>query len=261
MGGAMMAGWIKGTYPTVSASNLLIIDPRPGEAAQALIENGVRQDETLDHSHPDIRYVLLATKPQYFDDVATGIVPHLPKDCVVISVQAGISLARLHAAFPDQHCVRAMPNTPAAIGKGITGYVSDETLDVEQRAHVAELLSAAGEAVELEQESMIDMVTAISGSGPAYFFHMVEALTGAGVNLGMPEEYAARFAAQTLIGAGALLEQSGQTATELRVGVTSPNGTTQAALDVLMSDQGLPHILRDAVNAAYHRSQELGKDS
>jgi len=261
MGGAMLEGWTKGRKPKVNLENLLICDPTPREAAQAAIDRGAASAKRLEYHVSTAKYVLLAIKPQSFDAVAPEVAICLPKGCVVISVMAGITMKRLSETFNEQLIVRAMPNTPAAIGKGITAYVAAPGLSKTQKKHVDGLLGAVGTVLELDNENMIDMVTAVSGSGPAYFFHMVEALAGAGEALGLSEEQAGALAAQTMIGAGALLSQSDQDATELRQAVTSPNGTTQAALDVLMRDTGLPRILREAVTAAYRRSQELGKDS
>lgn len=263
MGGAMISGWTSsndGQKPMVEADNLLIVDPKPSLAAQAVIDNGAFYHPKLQHAVTTAEYVLLAIKPQSFSAAGPELALCLPEKCVVISIMAGISLKRLGEAFPNQRCVRAMPNTPASIGKGMTGYVCAESLSSGQKKHVGSLLSAGGTATELDNEGLIDTVTAISGSGPAYFFHMVEAMAAAGASLGLSEDQSQAFARQTLIGAGALLDQSGQSAAELRQAVTSPNGTTQAALDVLMSEQGLPRIMRDAVLAAYHRSRELGKE-
>ncbi len=257
----MLAGWTKGRKPVVAAKDILIADPTPGEAAQAVIEAGAVSAKRLEVHIATADYVLLAIKPQSFDAIAPEVALCLPKNCVVISIMAGITLERLSEAFQEQVIVRAMPNTPAAIGQGVTAYVAGKGLSAGQQKHVHKLLGAVGTVLELDNESMIDMVTAVSGSGPAYFFHMVEALSGAGQALGLSEEQAGALAAQTMIGSGALLAQSGQSATELRRAVTSPNGTTQAALDVLMRENGLPKVLREAVTAAYRRSQELGKGS
>ena len=260
MGGAMIAGWTRGKKPIVSQDRLLIIDPSPGPDAKAFIDDGVPHKKHADTHIASAEYVLMAIKPQNFEGAGSDLAVCLPKNCVVISIMAGITMDRLADVFRKQKIVRAMPNTPASIGKGMTGYVCSDGLSKPQKKHVARLLGVCGETEELDNEALIDAVTAISGSGPAYFFHMVEALTGAGVSLGMTEDQAGRFARQTLIGAGALLERSGQSATELRRAVTSPGGTTPAALDVLMQENGLPQVLRDAVGAAYKRSQELGKD-
>ncbi len=261
MGGAMLTGWTSGRKPIINFEDLLICDPNPRDDAKSAIEHGAKSAKRLEYHVATAEYVLLAIKPQSFDAIGPEVALCLPKGCVVLSVMAGITMERLSETFKDQLVVRAMPNTPAAIGQGMTAYVADPALDNAQKKHVDALLGAVGSVIELENENMIDMVTAVSGSGPAYFFHMVEALAGAGEALGLSEEQAGELAAQTFIGAGALLAQSDQNATQLRQAVTSPNGTTQAALDVLMRDTGLPRILREAVTAAYRRSQELGKGS
>jgi len=250
MGGAMLEGWTKGRKPKVDPQNTLIVDPSLSETAQSVIDKGASHVSRLEYHVSTAQYVFLAIKPQSFD--ANG-----PE--IALSIMAGITMERLQETFPDQLIVRAMPNTPASIGLGVTAYIASDKLSARQKKHVVKLLSAVGTVLELENENMIDMVTAVSGSGPAYFFHMVEALAGAAQALGLSEQAAAELASQTMIGSGALLAQSGQTAAELRRGVTSPNGTTQAALDVLMTDTGLPRVLREAVTAAYRRSQELGK--
>lgn len=261
MGGAMLSGWTKGRKPIVPVKDILIVDPKPGGEASSVIENGAGYVQRLEYNVATAKFVLLAIKPQSFDAIAPEVALCLPPDCTVISIMAGITVERLQETFEGRSIIRAMPNTPASIGKGITAFVSGKAISSNQKKHVVKLLSAVGEAVELENEAMIDMVTAVSGSGPAYFFHMVEALAGAGEAIGLSEDHARKLAAQTLIGAGALVEQSGESATELRRAVTSPGGTTQAALDVLMRENGLPRVLREAVSAAYRRSQELGKDS
>jgi len=259
MGGAMLEGWTQGRHPRVKAEDILIVDPTPSDQAMAVVKQGAQHIERLEYHVAQAEFVLLAIKPQSFDAVAPEIALCLPPGCTVTSIMAGITLDRLEETFPQCVSVRAMPNTPASIGQGITAFVTGKSLTSKRKKQVEKLLGAVGAVMELENEAMIDMVTAVSGSGPAYFFHMVEALAGAGVALGLPEDQAAKLAAQTMIGSGALLLQSGQTATELRRAVTSPNGTTQAALDVLMRENGLPKVLREAVTAAYRRSQELGK--
>ncbi|NNE57287.1 MAG: pyrroline-5-carboxylate reductase [Hellea sp.] len=260
MGGAMVSGWTKGRNPVVPLKNLLIVDPQPGEAAQTVIDTGAAHQAAVSKKIASAKYVLLAIKPQSFAEAGEQIAQFLPAGAIVISVLAGTTMASLERTFPDQICVRCMPNTPSSIGKGITGFYAPGQLEAEPKAHITELLQAGGEVIELSSEAQIDAVTAISGSGPAYFFHMVEALAAAGQSIGLSEEMAGKLARQTLIGAGALLEKSGQSARELRRNVTSPGGTTQAALDVLMQSVGLPPVIREAVTAAYRRSQELGKE-
>jgi len=204
----MLTGWTKGRKPVVAPEHILIADPTPGEAAQEVIDAGAKSSKRLD--------VLLAIKPQSFDAVAPEAALCLPKGCVVISIMAGITMKRLSETFKDQLIIRAMPNTPAAIGQGVTAYVAGKGLSKTQTKHIQKLLGAVGTVLELDNENMIDMVTAVSGSGPAYFFHMVEALSGAGQALGLSEQQAGELAAQTMIGSGALLAQSSQNATELR---------------------------------------------
>lgn len=259
MGGAMLSGWTQGRKSIVPAKDILIVDPKLGDRPANVVEQGAKHVQRLEYNVATAKYVLLAIKPQSFDANGPELALCLPPKCTIISIMAGITLERLQDSFKTQTIVRAMPNTPASIGKGVTAYIAGKNTTSSQKKHVTKLLGAVGNVLELDNESMIDMVTAISGSGPAYFFHMVEALAGAGEAIGLSDDHARELAAQTLIGAGALLAQSSETATELRQGVTSPNGTTQAALDVLMQDNGLPRVLRDAVNAAYRRSQELGK--
>jgi len=260
MGSALLNGWTKGKRPVVNPSEILIVDPSPSDSARALVEEGTQSTQRLEHHIAKAECVLLAIKPQSFDAVAPEVAIYLPHNCVVISVMAGITLQRLQETFPEQIIVRAMPNTPASIGKGVTAYIAGKGLGTRQKKRVSKLLGSVGTVMELENESMIDMVTAVSGSGPAYFFHMVEALSGAAQKIGLPPDQADMLARQTLIGAGSLLADGGQSATDLRRAVTSPNGTTQAALDVLMRENGLPPLMREAVKAAYRRSQELGKD-
>ncbi len=256
MGGAMLAGWISGG---VGESGIVIADPYPGEAARAAIGAGALHSKALTRDEgKDLETLVLAIKPQMFEALGPGIAGALPAGTRVVSVVAGITLAQLEAIFGKRPIVRAMPNTPAAIGKGITGFALNSHCGSDDRAAAEGLLKAAGEVVFVERESLIDVVTGISGSGPAYVFYMVEALCAAGIAAGMPEDAAMKLARQTIIGAGALLEASDETAEALRVAVTSPNGTTQAGLEVLMADDGLKPLLTKTVKAAVERSRELG---
>lgn len=260
MGGALLSGWIKGRRKAMAPEQLTILDPTPGEAATAAIEKGARAIASPDASLKHISCALLAIKPQMFDTLGPSIAEYLPEDCLVISILAGTTMSRLKNTFPGRTIIRAMPNTPAAIGAGITAFTGGPDVSQAQRKLAHKLLSASGPVHEVESEHLIDVVTAVSGSGPAYVFHMVEALEAAAISIGLPEDLAPDFARQTMIGAGALLEDSPQSATELRQAVTSPNGTTQAALDVLMSADGLPPLMREAVNAALKRAKELGQE-
>lgn len=257
MGGALIAGWLKDLDSGVTPKQLYIIDPHIGGDGQSAVAAGARLIEASDAILPKIDVVLIAVKPQAFEAIAPSISEHLKEGVLVISILAGTTISTLSEAFPHQHIVRAMPNTPTAVGAGVTAFTCTENVTNEQ-AHIARtLLQAGGVVHEVENEHMIDVVTAISGSGPAYVFHMTEALEAAALDLGLPAEIAPEFARQTIIGAGALMAQTEMPASELRAAVTSPNGTTQAALDVLMPT--LPSLIRETVKAALMRAKTLAK--
>ena len=254
-----MSGWVSGRKKSAAPENLVILDPRPGDAALEIIAKGARHLEKPGQQLDSVTCVLLAVKPQMFDALGGAIAQIVPEDALVISIMAGTTLATLRNVFPAQALIRAMPNTPAAIGAGITAFTSAEGVSKTQKTTARRLLSAGGAVHEVETENLIDVVTAVSGSGPAYVFHMVEALEAAAIVAGLPEDLAPDFARQTIIGAGELLKKDPASATELRQAVTSPNGTTQAALDVLMSADGLPPLMRETVGAALKRAKELGQ--
>lgn len=255
MGGALLQGWI--ASGAVTPKQLIILDPEPGEAAQAAIEAGALHLSEPNNKFKSIKYLLLAIKPQMFDQLAPAIAKELLENALVISILAGTSLASLQDTFRTQSLIRAMPNTPTAIGKGITAYTKGPNVSDAQTEMTETLLAAGGKVHHVANEHLIDVVTAVSGSGPAYLFHMVEALEAAAIKIGLPEDIAPDFARQTIIGAAGLLESSHETAATLRQNVTSPNGTTQAALDVLMSSEGLPPLMRETVQAALRRAKEL----
>ena len=257
MGGALISGWI--SSKTLKPDSLIILDPKPGEDALAAIKSGATHIKKSSKKIGVVTYVLLAIKPQSFASLAADIEKHLAKDAVIISILAGTSLNTLQQAFPGRSVIRAMPNTPASIGQGITAYTKGSgVIDVHVKMTEA-LLSAAGRVHHVPNEHLIDVVTAVSGSGPAYVFHMVEALEAAATHIGMPESLAPEFARQTIIGAAALLSNTDSSAKDLRQNVTSPNGTTAAALDVLMDINGLPSLMREAVQAALKRAKELSE--
>ncbi len=259
MGGALMSGWVSGRKKTVLPENLIILDPNPGDKARAIIDAGALHITQVGPELKTVTCALLAVKPQQFAELAPNIAAHLPVDCLVVSILAGTTLQALNAELPGRALVRAMPNTPAAIGAGITAFTCGPTVTPAHKKLTQGLLSAGGRVYEVENEHLIDVVTAVSGSGPAYVFHMVEALEAAAIVNGLPHDLAPDFARQTIIGAGALLKQDPSTATELRQAVTSPNGTTQAALDILMKDNGLAALMRETVAAALKRAKELGQ--
>lgn len=255
MGGALLQGWI--ASKAITPKELIILDPNPGEAAQEAIKAGALHLSESNKKLKSIKYLMLAIKPQIFGKLAPAIAKELSDDALIISILAGTSLASLQDVFKTQSLIRAMPNTPAAIGKGITAYTKGPNISVSQTKMTETLLAAGGKVHHVANEHLIDVVTAISGSGPAYVFHMVEALEAAAIKIGLPESLAPEFARQTIIGAAGLLESSEESASQLRQNVTSPNGTTQAALDVLMGLEGLPPLMRDTVQAALRRAKEL----
>ena len=257
MGGALISGWLNDPVSGVTPQNLYIIDPHMGDDAKAAITSGASEITPDDKAMGKIDVVLIGVKPQAFQTIAPTLAPQLPEGALVISILAGTTIETLTEAFPQQHIIRAMPNTPAAVGAGMTAFTCTDKVTERQARTAERLLKAGGKVRQVENEHMIDVVTAVSGSGPAYVFHMVEALEAAAMEAGMPADIAPEFARQTIIGAGALLSESPEAASDLRVAVTSPNGTTQAALDVLMPQ--LPALMREAVKAALRRAKELAK--
>jgi pyrroline-5-carboxylate reductase len=203
------------------------------------------------------RIVVVAVKPQAMADILPGLKPLVGPGTVVMSIAAGKTIGTFAAAFPGAAVVRAMPNTPAQVGRGMTGAVANPAATAADRELVTALLAAVGDVAWLDDESQIDVVTAISGSGPAYVFHFVECLAAAAEAMGLAPDLAARFARGTVEGAGELLHQSDLSPTELRKNVTSPGGTTAAALAVLMADGALAALLTEAAVAARRRSEEL----
>lgn len=260
MGGALLSGWTKDKKPDVLSKNIIILDPSPAHDAKRCISNGALHITASSNIIGSVDIVLLAIKPQMFETLAPSIAKYLKPNALVISILAGTSLTSLSQVFPKQSIIRAMPNTPASIGAGITAFTCATTVTDAQKKSAHRLLSAGGKVHEVETEHLIDVVTAVSGSGPAYFFHMVEALENAALEIGLPKEIAPEFARQTLVGAGALLGASNYTVTELRQAVTSPKGTTEAALNVLMKKENLPDIMEATVKAALKRAKDLAKN-
>ncbi|WP_300542184.1 pyrroline-5-carboxylate reductase [Maricaulis sp.] len=260
MGGALAAGWLRTRRGGVAPENLIVVDPAPGEAAQGLIEtHGLVHTDALTLEMADtVDIVVLAVKPQSLEQVATSLSPLLRPDTALVSIMAGTTLSRLSLAFGDRPIIRAMPNTAAAVGAGVSVCVANAAAEPLKPA-VERLFKTAGSVEWLRDERLIGAVTAVSGSGPAYVFLLAEALAGAGTAEGLPRELAERLARETIIGAGALLAGTDKSPQELRRAVTSPGGTTQAALDALMgSGVGLPELVRNAVSAAERRSRQMG---
>jgi pyrroline-5-carboxylate reductase len=252
MGGAMLAGWRQsGAF---QASDLMIRDPNPGPMALAATEEGARLNP-LNAELAEARTVVLGVKPQLWREAAAEAAPYLHADAVIVSIAAGVKAQDIGQAFGGRPVARVMPTTAAAIGQGTASVFADDPTAL-ARAHV--LFDPLGTVVDLADEGLMHAATAISGSAPAYFYAFVEALEGAGVAAGLPPKEAAQLARSTLTGASALLAHGGDDPAELRRQVTSPGGTTEAALNVLLGATGLPTLLREAVVRAMRRSKELG---
>ncbi|MGY2050351.1 pyrroline-5-carboxylate reductase [Methylobacterium sp. JK268] len=253
MGGAMLEGWLAGG---LDGSRIAVVDPGASPDLAALCAaRGIALNPS-DPAPPEA--LVLAIKPQGLEAAAPAVAPLAGPDTLVVSVLAGKTVANLRARLPQARAfVRAMPNLPASIGKGATGAAASPETSPRQRRVADALLSGIGIVEWLDDEALIDAVTALSGSGPAYVFLLAEALAAAGDAAGLPPGVAARLARQTVAGAGALLAESPLDPATLRRNVTSPGGTTAAALEVLMAEGGLAALLRDAVAAAKTRSAEL----
>ncbi len=260
MGGALLSGWLRDGWP---ASAVCVVDSHPPtrEAWRARGVNAVAEAaEVPERFAPDA--VLIAVKPQGLADALPAVAARLaalPRTPLIVSIVAGKPVAAFTAAFgAETPVLRVMPNTPAAVGRGISGLYANPHVAPEQKALGETLMRAVGEAVWVDDEEALHAVTALSGSGPAYVFHLVEAMARAGRGLGLDAETAMRLARATVTGAGELLHQSPETAEALRVNVTSPGGTTAAALAVLMDEtRGFPPLLDAALAAAARRSREL----
>lgn len=252
MGGAMLQGWLARGLPR---DKITVIEPEPDKRLRALGERGL----TLNPARKaKASVIVLGVKPQTAPDVLAAAAKMTAKDALVISIMAGRTIAFLEKAFPaGTAVVRAMPNLPASIGRGISVAVANKAVDRRMRNVAAGLLGAVGAVEWVEKEALLDAVTAVSGSGPAYVFLLAEALTSAAISAGLPADLAARLARETIAGSGELLKQSSIDAATLRKNVTSPGGTTAAALDVLMGPGGMETLLTTAVAMATRRSREL----
>lgn len=249
MGGAMLRGWLaRGLAPGA----VTVLDPNLGPDWQ---DRGLRVNAPLP---ADPAVVVLAVKPQMMGD-ALAAMPDLSAS-LVISVAAGTTIATFEAAFPGAPVVRVMPNTPAAIGQGISALIGNGAATPAHLDLAETLMRAVGRVVRLEREDQMDAVTGLSGSGPAYVFHLIEAMAAAGVAQGLPPALALELARATVAGAGALAVHADADPAALRRDVTSPGGTTAAGLAVLMDPQaGLPPLMARTVAAATERGRELGR--
>ena len=255
MGSAMLEGWLgRG----LALTSIWVIDPHPSDWVRNLARKGLHVNKGM----PEVpAVVLIAVKPQMMGEALPQIAGFAGKDVLVLTVAAGTTIASYEAVFgSDTRLVRAMPNTPAAVGRGITAIIGNAAATQGDLALAEELLSAVGQVVRLQGEDQMDAVTAVSGSGPAYVFHLIEAMAAAGEAEGLPADLAMQLARATVTGAGELAHRAPETAAQLRINVTSPGGTTAAALGVLMdAETGFPPLLRRAVKAAADRGRALGK--
>ncbi len=253
MGSAMLKGWLEGG---LAPASVYVTEPHPSDWLQA---SGVQLNAPLPHA-PAV--AILAVKPQMMGAALPGLQELGNGKTLFISIAAGTSLQRLAQTLGQQTpIIRAMPNTPAAVGCGISALIGNAQVSEAHMALAEGLLAAVGETVRLENEAQIDAVTALSGSGPAYVFHLIEAMALAGAAQGLAPDLAMRLARATVIGAGQLAAGSPEaTAAQLRENVTSPKGTTEAALRVLMDDgAGLPPLMERAIAAAHARARELAQ--
>jgi pyrroline-5-carboxylate reductase len=253
MGGALLEGWLRlGLDPR----NVVVLEPAPLPPIAALASRGVRLNPDA-ATLREASVIVIALKPQAAAEALVALAPNVSAATLVISIMAGRTLQFLSAALPRARAmVRAMPNTPAAIGRGITVAVPRQ-ISAEQRTLADRLLAATGVVEWIEDEDLMDAVTAVSGSGPAYIFLLAEALAQAGTAVGLPADLAEKLARETVAGAGELMHQSREHPATLRENVTSPGGTTAAALAVLLGPNGLPELLSKAIAAATARSREL----
>lgn len=253
MGGALLEGWLNGGLPPGAVT---VLEPRPAPALEARATEGLRLNLDLP---PAPAVAVLAVKPQMMGTALPRLAALGGGGTLFVSIAAGTTLDALGAVLgAGTPIVRAMPNTPAAIGRGITALIGNDAATESDIALAETLLAAVGDTVRIDDEAELDAITALSGSGPAYVFLLIEAMAAAGEAEGLPAELALRLARATVTGAGALADAAIQTApSQLRVDVTSPGGTTAAALEVLMAKDGLEDLLRRAVAAGARRSREL----
>ncbi|WP_425994686.1 pyrroline-5-carboxylate reductase [Caulobacter sp. DWR1-3-2b1] len=252
MGGALIQGWrYAGAF---SAADLIVRDPNVDAAADPAVFGGALVNPPLE-ALSAAQTVLLAVKPQIWREAIKDVVPHLAPDAIIVSIAAGVRAADISEAFGGRAVARVMPTTAVAIGRGTA---SIHAADPTARAAAHALFAPVATVVDLDDEELLHAATAVSGSAPAYLYAFVEALEAAGAGAGLDPAASARLARATIIGAAALMEAGGEEPSELRKQVTSPGGTTAAALAVLMGQGGFGDLLPRALDAAIARSKELG---
>ncbi len=254
MGAALLRGWLDGG---LDRKSVVVVDPAPPpDSAVFLAAAGIRE-KPVPPEGIKAKVIVVAVKPQIIGTILPGLRGLVGRGTVTLSIAAGTTLANLAAGIGEGAIVRSIPNTPAQVGRGITAAIANDRVSKAGRALTTRLLEAVGEVVWVDKESLIDSVTAVSGSGPAYVFWLTECLAEAAVAAGLDKDSAAKLARATVTGAGELLYQSDLSADQLRKNVTSPKGTTEAALKVLMARNGLAPLMKKAVAAAKKRSKEL----
>lgn len=255
MGGAMLEGWLKSG---IDPKKIAVLDPFVSDDMKALLAKHKVQLNPAIASIRNVEVVLIAVKPQMTEEVLPPIVALGASKPLIISIVAGKTIASFERHFGKAAAIiRTIPNTPASIGRGITAMSPNPNVSTRQLQLATELLSAIGEVVTVDREELIDCVTAVSGSGPAYVFYVTECLAAAAEKIGLPPALALQLARATVAGSGELMRVSGIDAATLRQNVTSPKGTTHAALQVLMAENGLQPLFEKAVKAAADRSKEL----
>jgi pyrroline-5-carboxylate reductase len=254
MGGALLSGWLA---RGLDAGDVAVVEPHPSSEISALTARGIRINPPS-QDVGSVAALVVAVKPQVFREAGPALRPFVGANTLVLSIMAGTTIAAISEVCGGS-VVRAMPNTPAAIGRGITVAVPGSTVGTGQRAMADALLRATGTVEWIDDEALMDAVTAVSGSGPAYVFLLAEELAHAGVEAGLPAALATTLARETVSGSGELLRRSELSSATLRRNVTSPGGTTAAALEVLMGTDGMRSLLTRAVAAATERSKQLAK--
>lgn len=253
MGSALLRGWLKGPEREIS-----VIEPSPHDEIRELAEQGrIRLNPEPEPSG----FVVLAVKPQQFAAISESAKAFVGPKTLAISIMAGVRLAQLSRRLGTERVVRSMPNTPGSIGQGVTAFCVPQGAPKADISAARELLSPLGDVHGPVDEGLMSAVTAVSGSGPAYIFLLAEVMTEAGVAQGLPRDLAASLARRTVEGAAALMAGSEESPEALRKAVTSPGGTTQAALDILMGTSGMPQLFRTALAAAASRDRQLSQEA
>lgn len=255
MGGAILRGWIdSGMAP----ETIFVSDPFISQDFASFLDE---QHVGYGPKIPDglkAGCLMLAIKPQIMNEVLPHLSDHIHEHTAIISIAAGTTIASIKTHLPQGIVVRSMPNTPAMVGRGVTGLVAETQIDGPLRSDITDLLKVCGAVEWVESEAQLDALMAVSGCGPAYVFYLAEVMAAAGRELGLEADLAMRLAKNTVTGAGELMYQSSDAPEQLRKNVTSPGGTTAAALNVLMHDGAMAQLFEQALKAAKHRADELG---